>query len=171
VTAAAVPGGVVVWFTGLPASGKSTLALALAAPLRQRGRATLLLDGDELRDLLVPAPGYDEAGREAFYTTLGRLACLAAHQGLIAIVAATAHRRTWRDRAREAAPRFIEVHVATAVDECRRRDPKGLYARQDAAVALPGAGLPYEPPRAPEIVASSGRDPAAIAALLALLGA
>jgi adenylylsulfate kinase len=160
--------GAVVWLTGPPASGKSTLARHLAERLRARGAAPLILDGDDVRAALVPAPGYDEPGREAFYCTLGNLACLVARQGPIAIVAATAHRRVWRDRVRAAAPRFVEVHVATPLEECRRRDPKGLYAASPAA--LPGAGLSYEPPLAPEVVAPGGDDDDAIDAIIARLG-
>ena len=162
--------GAVVWITGAPASGKSTLAVRLAAALRVVHREPLILDGDEVRAALAPSPGYDEAGRDAFYGTLARLACLAAHQGLLVIIAATAHRRSWRDRARAAAPRFVEVHVATPIDECRRRDPKGLYGRADAVSRLPGVGLSYEPPLAPEVVAPLGADAAAVDAVLACLG-
>jgi adenylylsulfate kinase len=159
--------GAVVWLTGPPASGKSTLATHLAARLRARSAAVLVLDGDEVRDALVPAHGFDDAGRDAFYQSLGNLACLAARQGLIAIVAATAHQRRWRDRTRLSAPRFLEVHVATPIDECRRRDPKGLYAAGTAA--LPGMGVPYEPPLAPDVVAPRGDDEAAIETLIARL--
>lgn len=162
--------GAVVWVTGLPSSGKSTLAASLAARLRDAGREPLVLDGDDVRAALVPRPGYDDAGRDAFYATLAGLAGLAARQGLVAIVAATAHRRAWRDRARAGAPRFVEVHVATPVEECRRRDAKGLYARAEAAAALPGAGLAYEPPVSPEVVAPAGDDPRAVEAVLAHLG-
>jgi adenylylsulfate kinase len=145
--------------TGLPASGKSTLAARLARRLHELGREPLVLDGDRVRALLVPRPGYDEEGRDAFYQTLVGLACEAARQGLIAIVAATAHRRAWRDRARAEAPRFVEVHVATPLDECRRRDPKRLYAQLAEDGALPGVGAAYEPPTCPEVVAPAGDDP------------
>jgi adenylylsulfate kinase len=161
--------GAVVWLTGLPGSGKSTLAARVAARLRDAGRTPLVLDGDEVRAALEPRPGHDEAGREAFYRTLGALACLGARQGLIVVVPATASRRRWRDRAREHAPRFVEVHVATPLDECRRRDPKGLFARDDIAARLPGVGEPYEPPVAAEVIAPHGDDPAAADAILAAL--
>ena len=161
--------GAVVWLTGLPASGKSTLAHRLVEWLRDIEREPLLLDGDEVRDALVPRPGYDDFGREAFYRTLAGLAGIAAHQGLIVVVAATAHRRAWRDAARAKAPRFVEVHVATPLDECRRRDPKGLYRRDDARGALPGDGVAYEPPEHPEVIVRVGAETRALDAVLARL--
>jgi adenylylsulfate kinase len=89
----------------------------------------------------------------------------------VVLVAATAHRREWRDAARVECARFIEVHVATPVEVCARRDPKGLYARAAAgeAIALPGASVEYEPPAAPEVTATGGDDPAAVAQVLGLL--
>jgi adenylylsulfate kinase len=160
--------GAVVWLTGLPASGKSTLAARLASRLRDLRRPAIVLDSDEVRAALVPSHGYDETSRDAFYRTLGNLASLAAHQGLIALVPATAHRRRWRDAARAQAPRFVEVHVATPLEECRRRDPRGLYAGD--ARALPGVGVPYEAPQAPEVTVPPGGDAAAVDQVLALLG-
>jgi adenylylsulfate kinase len=148
----AAMGGVVVWLTGLPSSGKTTLAESAAAALRARGQATLVLDGDAVRAALVPAPGYDEAGREAFYATLARLAALAARQGLTVLVPATAHRRCFRDVARALAPaRFVEVFVDTDLATCRARDSKGLYAAPGPRGALPGAGVRYEPPEHPDV--------------------
>lgn len=161
--------GVVVWLTGLPASGKTTLARRAAAALRERGRPVAILDGDEIRASLVPPPGYDDAAREAFYATLANLAAVLARQGLVVLVPATAHRRALRQRARERAGRFVEVHVATPLDECRRRDPKGLY-RQGASL-LPGGGhVEYEPPEAPDVVAQGGTDDAALGAVLEKIG-
>ncbi len=144
--------GAIVWLTGLPSSGKSTLAEAAAAALRARGEAVLVLDGDAVRAALVPTPGYDEAGRAGFYATLARLAALAARQGLTVLVPATAHRRRFRDAARALAPaRFVEVFVDTDAATCRARDTKGLYAAAGPAAALPGAGVIYEPPEHPEL--------------------
>lgn len=160
--------GTVVWLTGLPRSGKSTLAKAARAGLLAAGRPTLLLDGDAVRAALVPPPGYDEAGREAFYATLARLAALCASQGLIVLVPATAHRRAFREAARALAPRFLEVFVDTPVETCRARDRRALYAGA-ASAQLPGAGVAYEPPLAPDLVAHGGDDPDALAALLARL--
>ncbi len=159
--------GVVVWLTGLPRSGKSTLAERARAQLVELGRPVAVLDGDAVRAALVPRPGYDPAGRDAFYATLGGLADLLARQGLIVLVPATAHRRAYRDAARAKAPRFIEVHVDAPVDACAARPGGELYGGADRA-RVPGAGVEYEPPLSPEVVARGGADADAVAALVAL---
>jgi adenylylsulfate kinase-like enzyme len=143
-------GGVVVWFTGLPSSGKTSLARRTASALAPR--ACVVLDGDELRECLVPTPGYDEAARANFYETLARLAATLARQGQVVLVAATAHRRAFRDRARALSPRLIEVFVDTPLMECARRDAKGLYA--SGATHLPGLHEAFEAPISPELTVS-----------------
>jgi adenylylsulfate kinase len=159
--------GAVVWITGLPASGKSTLAARVRAHLGP----VVVLDGDEVREALA-AGGFDRGGRDAFYATLGRLAALLAHQGHVVVVPATAPRRAHRDAARELAPRFVEVYVQTPLEVCAARDPKGLYAaaRAGRAPALPGVGEPYEPPVDPDVIAGDDHD-AAIAAIATRLSA
>ena len=155
--------GPIVWFTGLPSSGKSTLAVAVADAARARGRACVVLDGDAVRDALRPHPGYDDAARDAFYETLSRLAALIASQGTTVLVPATANRRAFRERARSLAPgAFVEVYVDTDLALCQTRDAKGLYAKalhaktMDANAGsdgtLPGVGASYEPPLSPEVV-------------------
>jgi adenylylsulfate kinase len=165
--------GAVVWMTGPPSSGKSTLARAVQARLSATGRLALLLDGDEVRDALVPRPGYGPGERDAFYGTLARLAALLSRQGAVVLVAATAHRRAHRAAARALAPTFLEVFLDVPGDVCCARDAKGLYARARAGQApdLPGAGVAFEPPESPEVVARGGEDPAAVEAVLAALGA
>ncbi len=165
------PTGVVVWITGLPSSGKSTLAANLRERLEEAKRPSALLDGDAVRNALVPRPGYAPAERDAFYATLGRLASLLAAQGLVAVVAATAPRRAHREEARRAAPRFVEVYVDVPAEECARRDAKGLWAKARAGDApdLPGAGAPYEAPEAPDVTARGGEDAAAVDEILALV--
>lgn len=160
--------GVVVWLTGLPSSGKSTLAADLSQALRARGGLVCVLDGDRVRASLSPPPGYSTEARANFYETLARLAALLAGQSLVVIVAATAHRRAFRERARELAPAFVEVWVDTPLETCAQRDAKGLYAasRAGAAENLPGAGETYEAPSRPDLVARGGSDPAAIAQLV-----
>lgn len=152
--------GLVVWLTGLPSSGKSTLAREVHG---RAGPGALLLDGDDVRAALRPPPGHDEAGRDAFYETLARLAALAASQGLTVLVPATAHREAFRARARTLAPRFMEVFVDTPVAECERRDAKGLYARarRGEIADFPGVQLVFEPPADAEVrVGPDDRDAA-----------
>lgn len=170
-SAGAGPDGTVVWFTGLPSSGKSTLAGEVRSELRARGVAVAVLDGDAVRAALHPAPGYDPAARDDFYRTLADLAVLLAAQGLVVLVPATAHLARYRAYARAGAPRFVEVWVRTTADECARRDAKGLYAAASggAAPGLPGAGVAYEEPLDPEVVARDGAGPAAVRAVLSAI--
>ena len=159
----------IVWFTGLPASGKSTLARRVQAHFARTGRGSVLLDGDELRDILG-VHSYAPEDRSRFYRALGALAALLAYQGILVLVAATAPRREDRDHARAAVAgngRFIEVWVKTPLPECEARDPKGLYARarRGDAPELPGVGVAYEPPLAPEVSADGGCDDVAVAAI------
>jgi len=163
--------GVVVWFTGLPASGKSTLAADVASALVEQGERPVTLDGDDIRRVLVPAPGYDAAAREGYYSTLGNLAALLAAQGFVVLVPATANRAHFRRHAREQAPAFVEVFVSTKASECSRRDPKGLYASAADAGGgmLPGVQVPYEEPEQAEVVADGGTSPEAVTAVLAAI--
>jgi len=156
--------------TGLPSSGKSTLAAHARARLAARGVACAILDGDAVRGALVPPPGYTDEARGAFYETLARFAALLAAQGLVVIVPATAHKAAYREQARRLAPHFIEVYVETSADECAARDAKGLYAAARAGQArdLPGVDVAYEAPSAPEIRAQGGLDEAAIARIVEL---
>ena len=163
--------GCVVWFTGLPSSGKTTLAKRVAEALRARRLETCVLDGDAVRKALVPGFGYDERSRQDFYTSLANLASLLAGQGLVVLVPATAHRERFREYARTNAPRFIEVYVETPAGEVERRDSKGLYeaARSGRMREVPGADVAYEPPRSPDVRASGGKDPAAVELILTLV--
>jgi adenylylsulfate kinase len=142
--------GVVAWFTGLPSSGKSTLAASVSGELRLRGIEAVMLDSDEVRRVVFPELGHGDADRTLLYGTLGRLAALLARQGHIVLVPATAHLRIYRDAARALAPAFVEILVDTELAECQRRDPKGTY-RKDLAL-VPGIGVPYERPYTPEFV-------------------
>lgn len=153
------------WFTGLPSSGKSTLARDVRRALGRR-RPSVLLDSDALRAALAPSPGYSETARRNFYRTLAQLAALLAEQGVVVLVPATANRRAYRSLARRLAPRFIEVFVDTPLEEVRRRNTKGLYGR---ARKLPGAGVPYEPPLRPHVRAAGGSSAEAVRACLRTL--
>jgi adenylylsulfate kinase len=161
----------VVFISGLPSSGKSKLARNLRTELGARGVPAVVLDGDEVRETLVPKPGYSEDERQRFYEFLGNLAALLARQGPCVLVAATAHRRAFREHARRVAPRFIEVWVDVPLDECRRRDKKGLYARFRSGELhdVPGEDVEYEAPEQPDTIATGGNDTAAIQAVTARL--
>lgn len=163
--------GAVVWISGLPSSGKSTLAIAARARLQGAGFASCVLDGDAIRGALVPSPGYDDESRERFYRTLGNLAALLVEQGIVVLVAATAHRLAYRAYARERVQVFLEVEVATSLDECRRRDTKGLYAgfAEKRLQGVPGEDLPFERAPLPDLVASGGEDESALARLVELV--
>ncbi len=160
--------GCVVWFYGLPSSGKTTMARAVQAGLRANQAACCLLDGDEVRGCLVPEPGFDAPARDAFYETLGRLASALARQEFIVLVAATAHKRAYRDRARELAPSWIEIFVATPAAECERRDAKGLYrqARQGIIADFPGVHEAFEEPDRPAFRAPGLDDHRVVAAIV-----
>ncbi|MGA8752025.1 adenylyl-sulfate kinase [Candidatus Deferrimicrobium sp.] len=155
-----------VWLTGLPASGKSTVARALSAELSGRGIRAAVLESDAVRREIAPNAGYGEAGRDDFYATLAYLARLLVLHGVPVIVDATANRRTYRDRARAAIPRFLEVHVRCPLAVCKARDPKGIYRRgaEGTADNVPGVSASYEPPLAPEAVVDGERDDPAAAA-------
>ncbi len=159
------PSGLVVWFTGLPASGKSTLANRVRDRVAQH-RSCVVLDSDIVRDALG-ATTYHATDRDAFYRSLGNLAALIAKQGHLVLVAATAPLRTHRQQARALAPRFLEVWVRTPLSACEARDVKGLYtrARRGEAPTLPGVGAPYEPPLAADVTADGGLDDAAADAI------
>lgn len=146
--------GWAIWLTGLPASGKSTIARLTQERLQSSQVATVILDSDALRPILAPHAGYDEAGRLDFYTRLVELAGLLVAQGLNVIVAATGNRRAYRDAARARLSRFAEVWVKCPVEECSRRDVKGLYKQAHAGTVhnLPGVDLRYEMPLAPALI-------------------
>ncbi len=145
--------GAVVWITGVPASGKTTLARGLRATFAAQGLPTLWLDSDDLRPVLAPNAGYGAAGRDAFYAALAHLARLGAQGGVTVLISATASRRTYRDTTRAAVARFVEVFLECGPSALRSRDVKGLYAAADAGriTTLPGVGAPYERPERPEL--------------------
>lgn len=143
-----------IWITGLPASGKSTLAKALAERLADMGIGSLILESDEMRRILTPEPTYGPEERDRFYTMLAQLGELLTRNGINVIFAATASRRQYRDRARELIKKFIEVYIDCPLEICIKRDPKGIYASAVAgkATTVPGIQAEYEPPIRPEVV-------------------
>lgn len=158
--------GWAVWLTGLPASGKSSVAAALADQLRGRGEVVEVLESDQVRRRLTPSPTYDERERDLFYAALAWAGTLLTRHGVGVIFDATANRRRYRDAARADIPRFLEVWVRCPLEVCRRRDRKGIYAAAEAGRApqAPGAAVAYEPNEAAEIVVAADREPSEEAA-------
>jgi len=152
----------VLWFTGLPAAGKSTLARALERALFAAGCQTMLLDGDQLRHGLTGDLGFSAADRAENLRRAGEAARLFFEQGSIVLCSFVSPFAADRDRVRRGVPagRFFEVHVRASVETCAARDPKGLYARaaRGELRGLTGVDAPYEPPAAPELVADTERD-------------
>ncbi len=152
-----------VWFTGLPASGKSTVAKRVATGLAKKGIRVQILDSDELREILTPAPSYSETERDWFYEVVAFLGGLLSRNGVNVLFAATAPKRIHRDGARRAIPRFLEVWVRCPLETCMERDPKGIYARGAAGEAqtVPGLQAPFEAPEAPAVtIDTAAGDPA-----------
>ena len=155
------PTGWVVWLTGLPASGKTSLACALRSALNARGISAVVLDSDALRGMLLPNSSYAPAERDWFYDRLVELAVWLARDGEHVIIAATGNRRSYREAARaRLGSRFAEVWVRCPADVCRARDPKGLYGGAAAGMIrnLPGVDVPYEAPERPETVVDTDQQ-------------
>lgn len=150
--------GATVWLTGLSGSGKSTIATELARELLNTSRLSYILDADNLRHGLNSNLGYDDDDRVENIRRMAEVACLFADAGLVAIVPIISPFIASRELARKIHAdrqlRFIEVYVATPVDECERRDPKGLYAkvRSGQMTGLSGVDGAYEPPTSPDVV-------------------
>jgi bifunctional enzyme CysN/CysC len=145
----------VLWFTGLSGAGKSTIANLTEARLAVLGRHTIILDGDNVRHGLNRDLGFSEADRVENIRRVAEVARLFVEAGLIVLVSFISPYRAERTLARERveAGEFIEVFVDTPVEECARRDPKGLYAKAMAGEIrnFTGVDAPYEAPQSPEI--------------------
>jgi adenylyl-sulfate kinase len=156
--------GGTVWFTGLSGSGKSTTAAAVEAQLLADGRWAYRLDGDNLRHGLCSDLGFSHEDRSENVRRVSELALLFADAGAIALVCLVSPYREDRAKVRklheEAGLAFLEVYVSTSLEECSRRDVKGLYARADTGeiANLTGVGSPYEPPLTPELEIDESLD-------------
>ncbi|MEY9860765.1 adenylylsulfate kinase [Catenulispora sp. GAS73] len=156
--------GVTIWLTGLPSSGKTTLANELAARIAANGHRSQVLDGDELRTHLSPDLGFSKEDRDTNVRRIGYVAQLLAQHGVKVLVPAiapyAATRAAVRARHAEQGTLYFEVHVAAPVEVCAGRDVKGLYAKQAAGVIsnLTGVGDPYEIPVAPDLSVPTHRQ-------------
>jgi adenylyl-sulfate kinase len=161
--------GCCLWFTGLSGAGKSTIANLVVAELRSRERYVELLDGDEVREHLSKGLGFSKEDRDENIRRIGWVAAVLARNGVVAVTAAISPYRSVRDEVRGWISHFVEIHVATPLEECEARDVKGLYARARAGEIpeFTGVSDPYEPPLAPEIVIeTTGRSPEDAAAVV-----
>jgi adenylylsulfate kinase len=150
-------GGFTLWFTGLSGSGKSTIAHLVGPELEARGKIVEYLDGDVVRTRLSKGLGFSKEDRDTNIERIGWVAARLTRHGAAVIAAAISPYAETRQAARSMVEQygpFVEVHVSASVDECARRDVKGLYAKAFAGEikGFTGVDDPYEPPEAPEIL-------------------
>jgi adenylylsulfate kinase len=145
--------GFTVWFTGLSGAGKSTLAELLYHELRRRHMKVELLDGDVVRTNLSKGLGFSKEDRDTNILRIGFVANLLTRNGVATITSAISPYRDARGQCRAMIQDFVEVFVHATVEECARRDVKGLYAKAMAGeiTGFTGVDDPYEPPQSPEI--------------------
>jgi adenylylsulfate kinase len=147
--------GFVLWLTGLPGAGKTTIAKILEEKLRSQGIKVEVLDGDEVRKNLSPNLGFSKEDREIHAKRVAYVSQLLARNGVVVIVALISPYRSFRENARALiGSKFIEVWVKASSETCKKRDPKGLYKKAGSGQIsnLTGIQDPYEPPLNPEII-------------------
>ncbi len=144
----------VIWLTGIPASGKTTIALELKKFYEKKGLAADILDGDEIRKTLSKDLGFSPEDRKEHNRRVIFVAKILAKNGVTTIIPLISPYRETRDYARKEIPEFVEVWIKASVDECKKRDPKGLYKKALAGEIknLTGLQAPYEEPQNPELV-------------------
>lgn len=146
---------VILWFTGLSSSGKSTLAHAVEEKLHGNGYRTFVLDGDNVRHGLCSDLGFDNKSREENIRRIGEMSKLFMEAGIIVMTAFISPFRTDRDRVRGLVPHgeFLEIFCDCPIEICEQRDPKGFYkrARLGDVKEFTGISSPYEPPLNPEL--------------------
>jgi len=154
--------GVTVWFTGLPSSGKSTIARILERKFRQWGLKYELLDGDVVRTNLSKGLGFSREDRDTNIKRIGFVAHLLTRNDVIAIASAISPFREVRDFNRRLIGNFVEVYVQCSVDECEKRDVKGLFkkARAGEIKGFTGVDDPYEEPLHAEVVCETEKESA-----------
>lgn len=149
----------VLWFTGLPASGKTTLADAVSERLSKNGFKVEQLDGDKIRNVF-PKTGFSREERNTHITRAGFLASILEKNGVIVVASFVSPYQEARDFVRHLCQNFIEVFVATSLEVCERRDTKGLYkkARKGKIAHFTGIDDPYEVPTSPEMVVDTANE-------------
>jgi len=151
----------VVWFTGLPGCGKTTIVQRTKSKLEEQGVKVKVLELDEVRKVITPNPSYTDEERSIVYASLAYMAKLLIEAKTNVIVDATANKRRYRDLARDIIPQFAEVYVNVPLEVCIEREakrraahsPKGIYKKGSLTGAtVPGVNVTYEEPQNPEIV-------------------
>lgn len=152
------PKPAVLWFTGLSGSGKSTISERVYERLVERGLRVEYLDGDKIR-AVFPATGFTKAERDEHIKRVGFLASRLESHGIFVVASFVSPYAEAREFVRQLCQNFIEIHVATPLEECERRDTKGLYAkaRRGELQNFTGIDDPYEPPARPELALDTRR--------------
>jgi adenylylsulfate kinase len=152
--------GFILWLTGLSGAGKSTISEAIAPLIEARGRKVEVLDGDVVRENLSRGLTFSREDRDVNVRRIGWVADLVARHGGVALVAAISPFREVRDEIKRTYPNVIEVYVNASVDECARRDVKGLYAKALAGEIknFTGVSDPYEPPTDPDVEVRTAQE-------------
>lgn len=143
-----------IWITGLPASGKTTIAALLKEYLKKQNMPVIILDGDEIRKTISKDLGFSPEDRKEHNRRVIEIARLLVQNDIITIIPLISPYRETRDLARQKIPNFIEVYVMASLDTCIKRDPKGLYKKAQAGeiTNLTGLQSTYEEPLNPEII-------------------
>lgn len=149
--------GFTIWFTGLPSSGKSTLARMLEAEIENKGKHVEVLDGDEVRLRLSKGLGFSKEDRDENIRRISYVANVITRCGCVAITCAISPYKAIRQEAREEIGNFVEIFVKCEVEECIRRDVKGLYKKALSGEIKNFTGIsdPYEEPDNPEILVNT----------------
>lgn len=151
-----------IWITGLPGSGKSTIADAINK-LRPDFE---ILRMDDLRKIVTPKPVYSDSEREIVYRSLVYFANTLTELGHNVIIDATGNKKSWRKLARQLIPQYAEIYLKCSIEECSKREkqrknthsaPTDIYSKGEKGWPVPGINAPYEAPDKPEIVIESGR--------------
>ena len=152
--------GFTLWFTGLSAAGKSTLARKVEGVLLERGMNVEVLDGDEVRENLSKGLGFSKEDRDTNIRRIGYVCRLLSRNGAVAISAAISPYAAIRNEVRESIDRFVEVYVKCSLETLTERDPKGLYAKalKGEIKNFTGVSDPYEAPERPEVVVETDKE-------------